>query len=101
MSELKQLRQALINGNLSTGYGLQEGRRGRAAAALLDNGSLDSLIINKQREIVRLVAESNESPNKNNYDNYSKLIEEKQGELNELVKGKSLRELRGSLLLSL
>jgi hypothetical protein len=93
--DLRRLRNGLTYSNNNSGYSVDAGK---AASALLDNGRLDSLIINKQREIIRLVAESNDNSNKNNHDNYSKLIQEKQGELNNLVKGKSLKEFRRSLL---
>jgi hypothetical protein len=97
MNELKRLRAGLPYGNNSNGYSVDIGK---AASALLDNGSLDSLIINKQHEIIRLVAESNDNSNKNNHDNYAKLIQQAQGELNNLVKGKSLKAFRRSLLFS-
>jgi hypothetical protein len=100
MNELKRLRSDMMYGNSNyinndDGYGFE---KGKAASALLDTSTYDALIHQKQREIINLVAESNESQNKNNHNNYSKLIQEKQGELNGLVKGKNLKELRMTIL---
>jgi hypothetical protein len=96
--DLRRLRNGLtMYSNYNDGYSMGTGR---AASALLDNGSLDSLIENKQREIIRLVAESNDNSNKDNHDTYAKLIAQAQRELNNLVKGKALKEFRRSLLFS-
>lgn len=77
-NRLQRLREALMSGN-----GMGMGRYYGLAAStttLIDSSTYDAIIIQKQREIVRLVAEGN--------DNNSKLISQTQRELGELVNAK-------------
>ncbi len=111
MNKLAQMRNYMMLGQRGrgTGRGLSASASASANVSLgIDSSNYDALIISKQREIVRLVAENGNS----SY--YDKLIRERQKELDELVdakksKGKSaafsdaaglskLKELRRYLL---
>ncbi|HEY7110994.1 MAG TPA: hypothetical protein VH415_16330 [Nitrososphaeraceae archaeon] len=96
MNRLRQLR-ARLNGNIGVGYD-SSGLAASSAEVIMDNSTYDALITQKQREIVSLVAEANNS--NNNYDNFAPLIRERQIELNGLMKSKSIKEFRRALMLN-
>lgn len=80
MNKLQELREALITGKVD-----MNSRYGRSASSLMDHNTLDSLIVSKQRQIFRLVAESADS----------NLIRQRQRELDQLVEAKNNNKREG------
>ena len=64
-------------------------RRGTGlSASTLDNSNIDTMIVQKQCNIVQPVAEASRNGNSANYDN---LIRQRQKELDELVEAKKMK----------
>ena len=81
-NKLMEIRSHLFGVRTGTGTGT-----GLSASAL-DNSNIVTLIIQKQRNIVQLVAEASRNSNSANYDN---LIRQRQKELDELVESKKMK----------